>query len=44
MRERLTPQGLLIFETGSMGDVRPDRLAMVSQFQYPDHLFFFSTR
>ncbi|MBZ5671853.1 MAG: class I SAM-dependent methyltransferase [Acidobacteriia bacterium] len=44
MRERLTPHGVLIFETGNMGDVRPDRLAMVPQFQYPDHLFFFSTR
>jgi hypothetical protein len=44
MRELLTPRGVLIFETGNMGDVRQDRLAMVSQFQYPDHLFFFSTR
>jgi len=44
MRERLTPHGILIFETGNMGDVRPDRLSMVPQFQYPDHLFFFSSR
>ena len=44
MRERLTPHGLLIFETGNMGDVRPDRLAMLPPFQYPDHLFFFSSR
>jgi len=44
MRERLKPDGVLIFETGNMGDVRPDRLALVPQFQYPDHLFFFSTR
>ena len=43
MRERLPPHGVLIFETGNMGDVRPDRLAMVPQFQYPDHLFFFSS-
>jgi SAM-dependent methyltransferase len=43
MRERLKPRGTLIFETGNMGDVRPDRLAMVPQFQYPDHLFFFSS-
>jgi SAM-dependent methyltransferase len=44
MRERLKPHGVLIFETGNMGDVRPERLAMVPQFQYPDHLSFFSTR
>jgi hypothetical protein len=44
MSELLTSRGVLIFETGNMGDVRQDRLAMVSQFQYPDHLFFFSTR
>jgi hypothetical protein len=44
MKERLTTHGVLIFETGNMGDVRLDRLAMVPQFQYPDHLFFFSTR
>ncbi len=44
MRERLTPQGILIYETGNMGDVRPDRLAMIPRFQYPDHLFFFSSR
>jgi len=43
MRERLKPRGTLIFETGNMGDVRLDRLAMVPQFQYPDHLFFFSS-
>ena len=44
MRERLTDGGVLIFETGNMGDVRADLLPQVACFQYPDHLFFFSTR
>ena len=44
MRERLTENGVLIFETGNMGDVRADRLKQILLFQYPDHLFFFSTR
>ena len=44
MRARLTEGGVLIFETGNMGDVRTDRLQQIRLFQYPDHLFFFSTR
>jgi SAM-dependent methyltransferase len=44
MRQRLTENGVLIFETGNMGDVRADRLQQIRLFQYPDHLFFFSTR
>ena len=40
---RLGGHGLLLFETGNFGDVRLDRLARVPRFQYPDHLFFFST-
>jgi SAM-dependent methyltransferase len=43
VRERLTEHGVLIFETGNLGDVRPDRLRQIRRFQYPDHLFFFST-
>ncbi|HYA96122.1 MAG TPA: hypothetical protein VEC95_07595 [Terriglobales bacterium] len=43
MRDRLRDRGLLLFETGNFGDVRLDRLALVPRFQYPDHLFFFST-
>ena len=43
MKQRLTENGLLIFETGNMGDVRADRLPQIPRFQYPDHLFFLST-
>ena len=43
MRGRLCERGLLVFETGNFGDVSTDRLALVPQFQYPDHLFFFSS-
>ena len=43
MHGRLRDHGLLLFETGNFGDVRLDRLARVPRFQYPDHLFFFST-
>jgi hypothetical protein len=44
MRERLSEKGVLIFETGNMGDVHAELVPQVSRFQYPDHLFFFSTR
>jgi len=40
MRGRLRDRGLLLFETGNLGDVPVDRLALVPRFQYPDHLFF----
>jgi SAM-dependent methyltransferase len=43
MHGRLCERGLLLFETGNFGDVRVDRLANVPRFQYPDHLFFFSS-
>jgi len=43
MHSRLRDRGLLLFETGNLGDVRLDRLALLPRFQYPDHLFFFST-
>lgn len=43
MKQRLTENGVLIFETGNMGDVRADRLPQIPRFQYPDHLFFLST-
>jgi SAM-dependent methyltransferase len=43
MHNRLRKGGLLMFETGNLGDVRIDRLSWVPRFQYPDHLFFFST-
>jgi SAM-dependent methyltransferase len=43
MHRRLRDGGILVFETGNFGDVRVERLSWVPRFQYPDHLFFFST-
>jgi SAM-dependent methyltransferase len=40
----LEDDGLLVFETGNLGDVDHRYFRLFSQFQYPDHLFFFSTR
>jgi SAM-dependent methyltransferase len=34
--------GLLVFETGNLGDVDPRYYGAIERFQYPDHLFFFS--
>lgn len=33
----------LIFETGNLGEVNPIYYKYFQRFQYPDHLFFFST-
>jgi len=32
-----------IFETGNLGDVDPKYFNLIDKFQYPDHLFFYST-
>lgn len=42
MVDRLNPGGMLMFETGNFGDVRQRYYRLIPQFQYPDHLFFFS--
>ena len=42
--EALRDDGLLVFETGNFGDVDRRHLRAIRCFQYPDHLFFFSTR
>ena len=34
---------LLVFETGNLGDVDRSYFKNIKRFQYPDHLFFFST-
>lgn len=36
--------GVLIFETGNFGDIDHRSLASIKSFQFPDHLFFFSSR
>ncbi len=38
----LNKNGLVIFETGNLGDVRKEYYKHFTKFQYPDHLFFFS--
>lgn len=35
---------LLVFETGNLGDVDHKHFKKYARFQYPDHLFFFSTK
>lgn len=44
MAQRLNPGGLLVFETGNLGDVAPHALTLMGSFDYPEHLFFFSER
>jgi SAM-dependent methyltransferase len=41
MRRKLTPGGVLLFETGNGADIDPQFYKYFSVFQYPDHLFFF---
>lgn len=40
--ERLNPGGLLVFETGNLGDVDSAYYTLLEHFDYPEHLFFFS--
>jgi 2-polyprenyl-3-methyl-5-hydroxy-6-metoxy-1,4-benzoquinol methylase len=42
INDRLIDQGLVVFETGNLGDVEPKYYKLFSAFQLPDHLFFFS--
>jgi SAM-dependent methyltransferase len=44
MADRLRPGGIMIFETGNLGDVRPKHYSLFSKFDYPDHLFFLSLK
>ncbi|MCA9130254.1 MAG: class I SAM-dependent methyltransferase, partial [Planctomycetales bacterium] len=39
----LKDEGLLVFETGNLGDTDHRYLRLFDRFQYPDHLFFFSS-
>ena len=40
---RLKQDGWLVFETGNLGEVSRSYMRLIQRFQYPDHLFFFST-
>lgn len=42
INRNLKNRGLLIFETGNLGNVNKKYYRYISKFQYPDHLFFFS--
>lgn len=42
INDKLRDDGILVFETGNLGDVREKYYAAFAEFQYPDHLFFFS--
>lgn len=44
MHSMLTPGGIIMLETGNIGDVRRKYYRLFDQWQYPDHLFFFSRR
>jgi SAM-dependent methyltransferase len=42
MHTKLADDGLLVFETGNIAEVKHKYLGAFSSFQYPDHLYFFS--
>ena len=41
IHDKLGKNGMVVFETGNLGDVREEYYRFVTKFQYPDHLFFF---
>jgi len=43
INEVMNDDSFLIFETGNFGEVDPIYFKYIPRFQYPDHLFFFST-
>ena len=44
IRDKLGDGGLHVFETGNLGDVDPKHYRLFPEFQFPDHLFFFSEK
>jgi len=44
MNDRLKDNGFLIFETGNLGNVELKYFKLFTNFQLPDHLFFFSDK
>lgn len=44
MNKKLKSDGVLIFETGNLGDVKEKYLRLFPKFGYPDHLFFFGKK
>ena len=41
INKKLNPNGILVLETGNIGNVEKKYFKYFSNFQYPDHLFFF---
>lgn len=41
MNNALDNTGILVFETGNLGETKEKYLKLYKDFQYPDHLFFF---
>jgi hypothetical protein len=44
MNHVLNMGGYMVFETGNIGDMDDEYLQYITQFQYPDHLFFFGVK
>jgi len=44
INNKLNKNGLVVFETGNVGDVKEKYYKLFDKFQYPDHLFFFSEK
>lgn len=44
INKALKEDGLLVFETGNIADVRKKYFKYFSQFSYPDHLFFYGEK
>jgi SAM-dependent methyltransferase len=42
MQAKLKEGGIVIFETGNIGDIGHEHFKRFTVFQYPDHLFFFT--
>jgi 2-polyprenyl-3-methyl-5-hydroxy-6-metoxy-1,4-benzoquinol methylase len=44
MNKIIKDDGILVFETGNVGDVEEGCFDLFESFQYPDHLFFFGEK
>ena len=44
MRDMLKPGGIIVFETGNLGDLATRYYHLIDRWQYPDHLYFFSKK
>lgn len=43
IHQKMKDGGMLVFETGNLGEVKQKYFKHFQKFQYPDHLFFFSS-